>query len=86
MILQRAEHPSAMDYLESHPEPEAFIKLVCKCFMSRHTALIVFAQVTSLVEGVYYLHTMSPPIVHGDLHDVGSAIADSKLLTYMLKA
>ena len=34
MILRRAEHPSVMDYLESHPEPEAFIKLVCNCFVS----------------------------------------------------
>lgn len=29
-----------------------------------------------MVDGVYYLHTRSPPIIHGDLHDVSTALAD----------
>ena len=28
-------------------------------------------QLLGLFEGIYYLHTRSPPIIHGDLHDVG---------------
>ena len=28
MILQRAEHPHAITYLESHPDSESFLKLV----------------------------------------------------------
>ena len=29
MILQRAEHSFAIKYLELHPDPRSFLKLVC---------------------------------------------------------
>ena len=40
------------------------------------TSSLLLTQVVGLVDGVYYLHTRSPPIIHGDLHDVSTALAD----------
>ena len=41
MILQRAAHPSAIEYLRSHPAPQSFVKIVCMRFASPDYVLIV---------------------------------------------
>jgi hypothetical protein len=73
MILQHVEHPSAAEYLELHPDPKSFLKLVRIRLVSPHRPLSASSQLFGLLEGIHYLHTRSPPIVHGDLHDVSIA-------------
>ena len=71
MILQRAEHSSAIKYMESHSDSNSFLKIVCFYLMLySRPALIGRTQVCGLFEGIYYLHTRLPPIIHGDVHDV----------------
>ena len=70
VILEYAEHPSAIKYLELHPGPESFVRIVCIRLVSVRRTLITPVQLLGLLEGLYYLHTREPPLIHGDLHDV----------------
>ena len=80
MILERAEHSSAIKYLESHPDSKSFLKIVCfYLILYSRPALIGRTQVGGLFEGIYYLHTRSPPIIHGDVHDVSVDVLIPKL-------
>jgi len=59
-VMEYAEHSSAIEYLELHPEAESFARILLGLF-----------------EGVHYLHTRSPPVIHGDLHDRNVVISDT---------
>jgi hypothetical protein len=70
IILQYAEYPSAVDYLRAHPGSHSFLRIVSDPHHRRISALTVPVQVIGLFEGLLYLHTRSPPVIHGNVNDV----------------
>lgn len=76
MVLQYAEHSSARNYLRSHPDSQYFLKIVCACSYYRVAMCSPHAEkVKGSIDGVHYLHTRSPTVVHGDLHDVSCCVS-----------
>lgn len=79
MILQYAKYPSAVDYLYAHPGSQFFLRIVSGPCHRRILALTALVQMIGLFEGLIYLHTRSPPIVHGNVNDVSGAHLNLRL-------
>jgi len=59
-----------MSYLTLHPEYNriAAVSYICKTFVIGQTD--VSDQVSQLAEGMNDLHSLQPPIIHGDIKGV----------------
>lgn len=70
MVLQFAEHASAKLYLKAHPGPQYFRKVVRIFYLPMSGLVTEYTKVAGLLDGICYLHSRTPPVIHGDLHDV----------------
>lgn len=59
-------------WLNDHPSPSDFVKIVSWSEITKRRFLVLATsfQIRGTVEGVVFLHTQDPPVIHGDINPV----------------
>lgn len=73
IVLPYLPKRSAKAWIEQHPTPLNYLRIVSSpllLLLGFH--ILIQGQLSDVAEGLEYLHSRSPPVIHGDLHGVKS--------------